>query len=65
MFIADLDVSDTQSLKTRIDISNVLDLYQVSWAQNEWINELQSVVKKPVYASDGKEMGIVSSLQSK
>lgn len=32
--------------------------------ENEWINELQNLVNKPVYASDGKQAGIVSSVQS-
>lgn len=33
-------------------------------SENEWINELQNLVNKPVYASDGKQVGIVSSVQS-
>lgn len=33
-------------------------------SDSEWINELQNLVNKPVYASDGKQVGIVSSVQS-
>ena len=33
-------------------------------SENKWINELQNLVNKPVYASDGKEIGIISSVQS-
>ena len=33
-------------------------------SSKEWINELQSFVNKPVYASDGRKIGIIYSVQS-
>lgn len=33
-------------------------------SSKEWINELQNLVNKPVYASDGRKIGIVYSVQS-
>ena len=33
-------------------------------SENKWINELQNLVNKPVYSSEGKEIGIISSVQS-
>ena len=30
----------------------------------EWINELQTLVNKPIYASDGRKIGIIYSVQS-